>query len=357
MAGKNKYWMGGKRWLWIIAAALLFFGLWQLLTNIYSEEEKDIRRQIRQTIKENFPEQARKYSQTTGLFFYREGENTTDEIDEDRQAVILVHGLDDPGKVWQDLAPELARNDFAIWLLYYPNDQPIVESTQLFLKELKQLKHLGIHNISIVAHSMGGLVSRELLTCPEIDYSRLTTLGKVPKVDKFIMVGTPNHGSQIARFRFFGEVRDQLDRLAKGEANLLGFVLDGAGEAKIDLLPGSSFLNELNSRPHPEKLDTLIIAGITAPWSESEITRWLEDINQDEPGGPGTEMKTLAGFMISMSNGLGDGLVTLESTRLQGIPHRTVKGTHLSMIRNITENGKRIPPAIPMIVNTLRAEK
>jgi len=55
-----------------------------------------------------------------------------------------------------------------------------------------------------------------------------------------------------------------------------------------------------------------------------------------------------------MTHGLGDGLVTVESTRLEGVPHQTVAGTHLSMIRNITTGSQRIPPAVPTIVDRLK---
>ena len=94
------------------------------------------------------------------------------------------------------------------------------------------------------------------------------------------MVGTPNHGSQLARFRVFAEMRDHLARLTIGEAVWLGAIFDGAGEAKIDLLPGSLFLTELNARPHPEGVDQLIIAGMISPWNEGDISRWRENIDQ-----------------------------------------------------------------------------
>jgi hypothetical protein len=58
--------------------------------------------------------------------------------------------------------------------------------------------------------------------------------------------------------------------------------------------------------------------------------------------------------MIAMTHGLGDGLVTVESTRLEGVPHRTVDGTHMSMIRNVTKGSRRIPPAVPIIVDRLK---
>ena len=60
--------------------------------------------------------------------------------------------------------------------------------------------------------------------------------------------------------------------------------------------------------------------------------------------------------MIALTHGLGDGLVTVESTRLEGVPHRIVDGTHLSMIRNISSGSRRIPPAVPIIIDQLKRQ-
>ena len=43
----------------------------------------------------------------------------------------------------------------------------------------------------------------------------------------------------------------------------------------------------------------------------------------------------------------------MESTRLEGIEHLTVDGTHLTMIRTLTVDSERIPPAVPIIVERL----
>ncbi len=150
-------------------------------------------------------------------------------------------------------------------------------------------------------------------------------------------------------------MRDHLVRLTKGEANWL--ILDGAGEAKIDLLPGSRFLTGLNARPHPEGTDMLIIAGITSPWKESDINRWLSNLRQKVSDDQQKRIDELGKNMISMTHGLGDGLVTVESTRLEGVPHRIVDGTHRSMIRNFTDDSRRIPPAVPIIVDRLKREE
>jgi pimeloyl-ACP methyl ester carboxylesterase len=357
MNDKENSWIKKRRWPWVIGGILLLVGLWQLFTSIYREEEKELRRQLRETVKENFPEQTARFSQTIGLFFFETDRKTPRGAAADRKSVVLIHGLDDPGQVWQSLAPALVKENFNVWLMQYPNDQPVVESARLFFEALQGLKQRGIDRISVVAHSMGGLVSREMLTRPEIQYYLSENNRKVPAVTALIMVGTPNHGSQLARLRVFTEMRDQLARMTKGEINWLGSIIDGAGEAKIDLLPGSRFLTALNARPHPQGVDMLIIAGIASPWNESDIHRWVGDFRKNVSDDKQKWVDELGKNMIAMTHGLGDGLVTVESTRLEGVPHRTVDGTHLSMIRNIASDSQRIPPAVPIIIDQLKRQE
>ncbi len=342
-----------RRRLWIAGLAVLLGGLWYLLTDFYPEEEKALRSQLRETVKESFPEESAAFSRAFGLVHFEPDGHPCREADSGRGSVVLVHGLDDPGKVWRSLAPELCDQGFDVWLMQYPNDQPITESARLFFEELKRLKAKSIDRIAIVAHSMGGLVSREMLTSPEAGYAASARDDAVPEVSTLVLVGTPNHGSPLARFRVFAEWRDQLSRLTKGEASWLGGILDGAGEAKIDLLPGSRFLTELNRRPHPEGVEMLIIAGVVSPWSEGEIDRWIDDQSQDASDDQVERLDELGASLVSLTRGVGDGLVSVESSRLEGIEHLTVDGTHMSMIRTLTSGSERVPPAVPIIVDRL----
>ena len=339
--------------LLIAFGALLLIVAWHLFSNYYSQEEKAFRSQLRETVKEEFPDRSAAFLKTFGLYSFKNNQTISQNTISSDAGIVLIHGLDDPGKVWRNLAPELLKQGHEVWLMVYPNDQPVAESADLFFEELKKIRSFGVTRISIVAHSMGGLISREMLTRPSLNYHFFMQGGQVPRVDMLIMVGTPNHGSQLARFRVIGEVRDHFARLTKGEADWLGMILDGAGEAKIDLLPGSRFLTELNARPHPQGVQQSIIAGIISPWKESDIRRWREAVEKKLPDYRYAQIDTLSQHMIAMTHGLGDGLVTLESTRLDGVPHRTVAGTHLTMIRNLTADSQRVPPAVPIIVDKL----
>lgn len=344
---------GKKSWPWIVIAILLLVAGWQLFSHIYKEEEKTLRSRIRETVKEKFPGQTATFDQAIGLFYYVNGQKLVDIEDDVDNPVVLVHGLDDPGEVWQVLAPELVEHGFDVFLLHYPNDQPVIESARFFYQELKELARRGVQRIFIVAHSMGGLVSREMLSNPALQYNHKAGKHAMPEVAMLIMVGTPNHGSQVVRLRALGEIRDHLSRISKGEGHWLGAILDGAGEAKIDLLPGSRFLGELNARPHPRGVEMLIIAGVSSPWNEQDINNWIEGIQQNVSGAHQEQVNALGTYLISMTHGLGDGLVTVESTRLEGVPHLTVDGTHLSIIRNLAKNSQRVPPAVPIIVDRL----
>ena len=344
-----------KRNLLIIFAGLITIIIaWQFISGFFREEEKVVRGRFREMVQEVFPEQSVRVSDSFGIRSFETSKASLGKQQKPARHVVLIHGMDDPGKVWMNLAPALYEEDYAVWIMRYPNDQPVVDSSRLFFTELKKLAKKGISEIVIVSHSMGGLVSREMLTSPEIDYSGQVHSGKIQRVIGLIMVGTPNHGSEMARFRFMGEVRDQYVHFTRGEGHWLRAILDGAGEAKIDLLPGSRFLTEVNSRPHPEGVKMLVVAGIAVPWSDKNIDNLIRYLQTRETDGDQKKLEDLRAALLTTNRSLGDGLVAVDSTRLTGVPHLTVRGTHLSIIRNLTESSDRIPPALPIIIEELR---
>ncbi|WP_022668463.1 esterase/lipase family protein [Desulfospira joergensenii] len=301
----------------IFIVILIVFFCVQWGRGFFPDQEKHARTSIQFLVKKIFPAADRKTQKGYGLKVLNRSEQDTEGSD----LIILIHGLDEPGMIWMNLAPVLTGKNFRTFEMVYPNDQAISLSSDFFLGELEKLDEK--RSVIVIAHSMGGLVTRNMLTRPDLKYSTLVQNGLVPRIKRLIMVGTPNHGSQLARLRIMTEIRDFLHHWLEKDAPFLYFLLDGTGAAAVDLIPGSKFLRELNARPRPRDVDMHIIAARVIPLNQ----RFFDTI--------------------------GDILVTVDSTRLKGVPLTLVRGTHLTMIRNLTRSSTRVPPAIPIIMDIL----
>ncbi len=279
-------------------------------------------------------------------------------------AVVLVHGLDDPGWMWRDLAPRLLEAEHAVVRFEYPNDQPIADSTDFFAWELMKLRSLGVQRIQVVAHSMGGLVARDLLT--RRAYYNGDGFGgdQFPTIDRLIMLGTPNHGSKMVWLRGLAELREQVYRWVSGTGSFDDALTDGLGEAGRDLRPDSDFLRRLNARPQPQHTTYTIIAGRVSPLSGQEIesltTRMKQLARSDaapqwlREWADLTDTTSASSMLEAAIGGLGDGVVTIESARLAAVDDFVVvEGNHISMIANLSRSSDRTPPAIELILDRL----
>lgn len=116
-----------------------------------------------------------------------------DEIKKERaleplsgMAVIFVHGMGRSSKSWPTLAKRAEKAGYLVVAFDYPSTRcSITESAEYLAKVIDSLE--GIDHIDIVAHSMGGLVSRAYLA--KHDDSRLHRL---------VMLGVPNLGAEMA---------------------------------------------------------------------------------------------------------------------------------------------------------------
>lgn len=340
-------------WVMFIALCIALVVVIQVVRHFFREEERRIRTQIRESFKKEYPEAFGQLKVMYGLKPFEDFKNSEKPYIH-APVVILVHGLDDPGKIWMNLAPALAEEGFSVWIMTYPNDQPIKESARFFMDCIQSHSLSKTERISIVAHSMGGLVAREMLTHPALSYAEKADKKVLPAVLNLIMVGTPNHGSELARFRILTEIRDQMANLFSEKYHWLQGILDGAGEAGMDLIPGSPFLESLNLRSHPPQVNLLVIAGSMSPWQKNEIERFARNLEVKLSKDTRVAAKEMEKMLLLVSSEVGDGLVSVSSARLSGVPLRIVQGTHLSMIRNITTDSRRIPPAIPIIIEQLQ---
>jgi len=235
--------------------------------------------------------------------------------------VLLIHGLDEPGDVWDDLAPRLERAGRPPLRFEYPNDQAAARSGDLLIRALDQLGAAGIHRLDIVAHSLGGLVSRDALTRPA------TTREGWPEIDSLVMVGTPHLGSAWAPLRAVAEIRDRGQRFAEGSLTIdeaMQIAADGDGAAARDLTPGSRYLADLNTRPHPPGVRLVCVVGRWMP-------AWADALGE---------------------NTLGDGVVTAESATLEGADEIIeVRGNHRAMLRGMPLLGDTT--AVPAVLEAL----
>ncbi len=318
-----------------------------------------MRTAFRKTMAQRFPTQ---YAHASGSYgWYLEIEGDLRPLPEGHRSasgrsVVLVHGLDEPGILWRTLRPVLTSRGNEVYEFRYPDDQPVSESAAFFARNLGVLREAGVREVAVIAHSMGCLVTRELLTGPEYGYATSRKRGVVPQVSVFIMLAPPNHGSPLARFRVFTEMRDQLMHLVAGDGSLLGGLVDGAGEAKIDLLPDSEFMSALNARPLPPDVAITIIAGIASPIQKGELRGALSELRATLPEYAGDWFPDFEKALESVADGVGDGAISVDSARLEGVDDFVeVSSNHFSMIRNVTAASDREPPAIPIILERLAA--
>lgn len=221
--------------------------------------------------------------------------------------------------------PNPAAAGFAVFV--YPNDGSIRDSGEA-LRHLLKFLHMRAPNtrISIVAHSMGGLVARQ---CLEHPLGR--DEGPLP-VDELIMICPPNHGSVLAQYADALEFSDAVTRMKAGNERLVSvlksLINDGLGEACEELVPGSAFLRQLNALPRAAGVRYHIVAGTAGP--VPPILRLATTVAVDEsfqrtrigqlPAA--SELLLRANELLTsdeFARGFGDGAVSVASAQLPGV--------------------------------------
>lgn len=278
-----------------------------------------------------------------------------------RALVLLVHGLDEPGSIWDALAPELAAAHLTPVRFEYPNDQPIARSAEQLHETLADLRAAGATDLFIVAHSMGGLVALDTLTRESLDPADR------PEVRRLITLGTPMAGSLLAPVRFIAEWREHAIRAAQDgsldQSDLDRAADDGAGEAGTDLTPESDFLTDLSTRSRPAHLPiTAVVAEIPkvdAAGLQNTLLSALPAPLQSDPDARASARALgawTARWLTEASDLIGDGVVDADSARgawtTDVVP---VRALHRSMITHVPcpIRGSAEPPAIAVVLDRI----
>lgn len=111
--------------------------------------------------------------------------------DEDKEPIVLVHGINSSPQVWQELAASLDLERFQLVLFHYPSGLPLNNSAYMLSVGMRdlQLRHAP-PRLHVFAHSMGGLVARRALQLLSTDDSQRLCL--------FITLSTPWDGHPSA---------------------------------------------------------------------------------------------------------------------------------------------------------------
>ncbi len=218
--------------------------------------------------------------------------------------------------------------DAHIAVFGYPNDGSIAESGAVLKNLLAELHEKSpATKVSIVAHSMGGLVARYALE-PAAPPANC----ELPCVDQLIMICPPNHGSVLAQYADALEFSDAASKMQGGSSSLQelvgSLVNDGLGEACEELVPHSNFLRELNSRPRAPGVRYCIVAGTAGPISplvrlaSSVAIRETKDRTRINTLPNASDLLARADELLlsdEFAQGMGDGAVSVASSRLEGV--------------------------------------
>lgn len=121
-----------------------------------------------------------------GLFFL-------EEYNPSKKIVLFVHGISGTPTQFPNLIDNLDKEKFQALLAFYPSGFRLDDLGTYLNNLLMQLQvKLQFKSISIVAHSMGGLVSKSIIN-KQVDSSNLM-------VDSFISISTPWGGHKAANF-------------------------------------------------------------------------------------------------------------------------------------------------------------
>ncbi len=251
-----------------------------------------------------------------------------------RPTICLVHGLNSSSGGFVHMVPWLEEAGYGIVVYDYPFNRSLEESCAAFTRDWAAFTRDCHDKLpwSIVAHSMGALLARSLV---EDDATW------AHDVSSLVLVAPVNQGSHLAKVQTLVQISNGLKAInGKNTTRAMLSLSDGLGQAAQDLLPGSAFLKALNSRPRRREVAYHILAG-----DRGFLTRQGRDQLEAQVGlvtGNGGFLGRLAqlatadlpALLDELTDGTGDGCVSVERTRLEGVPdHVTIHANHAELIR------------------------
>ena len=155
------------------------------------------------------------------LFFHQ-------EYDARKTPILFVHGAAGTPLGWENIVRSLDLHRFQPWFYYYPSGLPIDKVSDALNRMVMALhRHYQFKDLYVVAHSMGGLVSRSFILKNGYESQRNV-------VKLFVSISTPWNGHKLT---------------AKGTQQL-----PTAVPIWYDMVPDSAFIKSLFRRKLPDSV-------------------------------------------------------------------------------------------------------
>ena len=254
--------------------------------------------------------------------------------DPTRPTICLVHGLNSSSGGFVHMIPWLEEAGYGIVVYDYPFNRSIAESCQRFARDWAAFRARSRTS------SRGRSWPTRWARCWRGRSSRTTT-EPARDVCSLILIAPVNQGSQLAKVQTVIQIMNGLQAInGKNTTKAMMNLSDGLGQAAEDMLPGSPFLKGLNRRPRRRGLPYHIVAGdrgFLTRDGRAQIEGRIELVTRNSGiFGRLTQAATadLPDLLDELTDGTGDGCVSVERTRLEGVAdHVTIHANHAELIR------------------------
>lgn len=145
--------------------------------------------------------------------------------------ILFVHGMNGTPKDFEYIISKLNKEKYQPFLYYYPSGINLNFTVDRLRYTIEKIRRIyNFNKIIIVAHSMGGLVSRAFIN----RYSKI-------KIEKFITIATPWNGQKFAELG-----KDIAPKILPVFGNMI---------------PGSAFQKNIQQKPFPKDLKHYLLFG------------------------------------------------------------------------------------------------
>ncbi len=187
------------------------------------------------------------------------------KYDPSKKVVLFIHGVSGAPSNFEYLVNNLDKSKYQAMYVYYPSGVSLYKSSEYLARVLNELRdRFNFDDISVVSHSMGGLVSRNMINILSKDNYNY--------IDTFITISSPLSGDKQAN--------------------------DGVEYSPVvmpvwrDMAYNSEFSSQLYSTPLSKKINYYLIFGVKSDSNDDGVVSIPSQLRMEAQ----KEAKTIRGY-------------------------------------------------------------